>query len=419
MNRREFLQSAALASCSMMFPEIANSASAWALESHALPKKGSKLVVVFLRGAVDGLSVVAPTADPRYFALRPKIAIPRPGAENGGIDLDGHFALHPALAPIMPLWKSKKLAFVLNSGSPDPSRSHFDAQDYMESGVPGDRGVSTGWLNRLLAQLPNNQSPVRAINIGATTPRILSGPVSVATYAPSAKRRVQPMDREEISSAFASMYQGRNDALGKAFEQGMAARGEFNQAFEKQAINEMNAADGGALPANKFSGFGRQLGRLMKEEPKVQVAFLALGGFDTHVNQGSSQGQLANQLSTVGKGLSELVAALDSSFENTLIMVVSEFGRTVKENGNGGTDHGHGNFIWLMGKGVQGGKLYGNWDGLAQKSLYEGRDLPVFTDFRNILASGIGNHMSLSTKQLDIVFPGYKSKDKTISGIFA
>ncbi len=417
MDRREFLKNAAFASCSLLLPQI--NMEAWALESKSPAKNGSKLVVVFLRGAVDGLSVVAPTADPLYYSLRPKIAIPKPGAENGGLELDGDFALHPSLAPILPLWKKKKLAFVLNSGSPDPSRSHFDAQDYMESGVPGNKGASGGWLNRLLAQLPNNQSPVRAINIGATTPRILSGPVSVATYAPSAKRRMQPMDRPGVSSSFAQMYAGRSDALGKAFEQGMAARDEFNQAFEKSAQQEMVAADGGALPANKFSGFGRQLGRLMKEEPKVQVAFLALGGFDTHVNQGSSKGQLANQLSTVGKGLSELVAALDTSFENTLIMVVSEFGRTVKENGNGGTDHGHGNFIWLLGNGVNGGKLYGNWDGLAQKTLYEGRDLPVFTDFRNVLAGGIGNHMGLSAKQLDLVFPGFKAKDRTVSGIFA
>ncbi|MBP7863018.1 DUF1501 domain-containing protein [bacterium] len=415
MNRREFLKSAALASCSLMAPGM----EAWALESKSAMKSGSKLVVVFLRGAIDGLSVLPPIADSRYYSLRPRIAIPGSQSENGALYLDGHFGMHPALAPIMPLWKSKKLAFVLNAGSPNPTRSHFDAQDYMESGVPGSKSVSTGWLNRLLSQLPTNDSPVRAINIGATTPRILSGPVAVATYAPTAKRRMAPLDQPQVSAAFSDMYSGRNDILGKTFEQGMAARGEFNQAFENSAMQEMVAADGGALPANKFNGFGRQLGRLMKEEPKVQVAFLALGGFDTHVNQGASQGQLSNQLSTVAKGLSELTAALDTAFNNTMIVVVSEFGRTVKENGNGGTDHGHGNLIWLMGNRVNGGKLYGNWSGLDQNSLFEGRDLPVMTDFRNVLASGIGNHMGLAAKQKEIVFPGYQPNDKTVTGIFA
>lgn len=415
MDRREFLKSAAFATCSLMVPGM----EAWALESKTVSKNTGKLVVVFLRGAIDGLSVVPPVGDSRYYSLRPRIAIPKSQNENGALYLDGHFGLHPALASIMPLWKEKKLSFVLNSGSPNPTRSHFDAQDYMESGVPGSKSISTGWLNRLLAQLPSNDSPVRAINIGSTTPRILAGPVAVATYAPTAKRRIAPLDQPGISAAFSEMYSGRNDVIGKNFEQGMAARGEFNEAFQKAAMQEMTAADGGALPANKFSGFGRQLGRLMKEEPKVQVAFLALGGFDTHVNQGSSQGQLANQLNTVGRGLSELITALDTAFKNTMIVVISEFGRTVKENGNGGTDHGHGNLIWLMGNRVNGGKLYGNWSGLEQNALFEGRDLPVMTDFRNVLASGIGNHMGLSSKQREIVFPGYQPGDKTINGIFS
>lgn len=375
--------------------------SAWAKTS--LTPTDSKLVVIFLRGAADGLSLVVPHSDPRYYSLRPKIAIPKPGQQNGALALNSDFALHPSLAPLIPLWQNKTLSFVVNSGSPDPTRSHFDAQDYMESGIPGNKVVSTGWMNRLLSQLPNNSSPVRAINVGSTTPRILEGPVAVATYAPSTQKRKMPMDNVAVARAFESIYGDRQDELGKAFHEGMEAKATISARLD----SEMTAADQGAVQANKFAGFGKQLGKLIHEEPKVQVAFVDLGGFDTHVNQGSSQGQLANHLNVLGSGLSELAGALGPSYNKTTIVVMSEFGRTVKENGNGGTDHGHGNVMWLMGGRVRGGMIHGHFDGLADRALYEGRDMPVHTDFREVLASVVGEHMQLSSQQMAQVFPNF------------
>lgn len=417
MKRREFLQAMALGSCSYLFP----GPEAWAVESRGKNPGTQKLVVVFLRGAADGLSILAPYSDPRYYELRPKIALQKPGAEGASLKLDSDFAMHPSLAPLFPYWQNKSLAFVLNSGSPDPTRSHFDAQDFMETGMPGNKKADSGWLNRLLSQLPDNKSPVRAINVGATTPRILAGPVAAATYAPSQRgKRLNALDRPEIAAAFEDMYAGRKDDLEKAFHEGMEARATIKAKLESPGMqDEMTAANQGALPANKFGGFGKQLGKLMHEEPKVQVGFVALGGFDTHVNQGNEKGQLANHLTVLGRGLAELAQGLGPSFDKTLILVMSEFGRTVKENGNGGTDHGHGNAIWLLGGRVAGGKLYGSWNGVAQNELYEGRDLPVHTDFRSVLAFTLAEHMQLSSTQLASVFPNFQAtSDKSMAQLF-
>lgn len=411
MNRRDFLKAAGLATASLLIPRV----SVWAKTGS--PEAGTaqtnKLVVVFLRGAIDGLSVVIPYSDSTYYKVRNNIAVAPPGNEFGALDLDGHFGLHPALAPLLPLWKNKSLSFVLNTGSPDPTRSHFDAQDYMESGCPGWKSTSTGWLNRLLAQLPDNHSPVRALNIGSTTPRILQGPIASATFKAELKRRRSPIDNEVIAASFERMYEGRGDSLERAFQDGMEARTTIN---EKLSSEQMQA-NGGAIQAARFGAFGRQLGKLMSEEPKVQVAFVDLGGFDTHVNQGNGKGQLANHLQVLGHGLSDLAGALGDTYQRTTILVMSEFGRTVKENGNNGTDHGHGNFIWALGGAVQGGKLMGHWDGIADRSLYEGRDLPVRTDFRSVVSSVIGEHLQLSSRQLQSVFPDFQSNSDMMSGL--
>ena len=414
MNRREFLKSAGLASLSCFFPEF----QAWAAGSAANKTDGNRLVVVFLRGALDGLSAIVPYSDPAYYSLRPKIALQKPGSTGGILQLDSDFGLHPSLAPLMPLWQKKSLSFVLNAGSPDPTRSHFDAQDYMESGIPGNKVVNTGWMDRLLAQLPDNKSPIRAINIGATTPRIFAGPIAPATYAPSLNRKTKPIDKPEIADQFTQMYQGRNDELERAYFDGMEAHATINSALNEGSEQEMQAANQGAVAATKFGGFGRQLGKLMREQPDVQVAFVALGGFDTHVNQGTDKGQLANHLNVLGNGLSQLSESLGPAFDKTMVMVISEFGRTVKENGNGGTDHGHGNAIWLMGGKVNGGKMYGRWNGIAQRELYEGRDLPVTTDFRTVIGSIIGEHLHLSQAQLETIFPTFhKLADKSLSNL--
>lgn len=411
MNRREFIRSAGLLSLSVLIPQ----ASGWAWAAPEVADSGSsRLVVIFLRGAADGLNIVVPYSDPSYYSLRPTIAIPKPGAELGALDLDGTFGLHPSLAPILPLWKSKSLAFVTCSGSPDPTRSHFDAQDYMESGVPGNKITATGWLNRLLAQMPDNKSPVRAINVGNTMPRILQGPISVASYEAKPSGRISALDRPGVLSSFAQMYEGRNDDLGKNFAEAVSARKVLNSRLQ----DEMIAADQGAPLAKNFRGFGQQLGRLFHQVPSTRVAFIALGGFDTHVNQGASKGALANNLATLGTGLAEFVTGLGPAYERTIIAVVSEFGRTVKENGNSGTDHGHGNVLWLLGGPVAGGKIYGKWDGLAGRALFEGRDLPVTTDFRSVMSAIIEEHMTIDKKGMTCIFPDFVNSDKSVLHIF-
>lgn len=376
----------------------------WALPTFAASNaaEGKRLVVVFMRGAVDGLSVVVPYADADYRAARDSIALAGPGADGGVLDLDGYFGLHPALQDVMPLWSAGQLAFVHAAGSPDATRSHFDAQDYMESGTPGVKATPDGWLNRLLSDLPGGRSPTQGLSVGDSVPRIFSGPVAVANM-PYGKAAGRPMavDRPRLGEAFDKLYAG-DDALGRAYREGRKAHAEILSSMDDA---EMQVANNGAPDAKGFADDARRLGALMRRDSRIQVAFLAVGGWDTHVNQGSAKGQLANHLQGLGSGLSALATSLGSEWDNTIVVVMSEFGRTVHENGNGGTDHGHGNVMWVLGGGVRGGKVYGNWPGLNQSALYEGRDLAVTTDFRQVLSAVMAPHFSLRDRELAALFP--------------
>ena len=399
MDRREFLKSSAIVSLSFMFPGLAG----WAYSPKGGGADNKKLIVIFLRGAADGLNMLVPYSDSLYYSSRPTIAVGQPGRREGCIDLDGTFGLHPVLSPLKKHWSNKSLAFIQNSGSPDPTRSHFDAQDYMESGRPGVKVVSSGWLNRMLETLPDTQSPIRAINVGKTLPRILQGPVTIATYEPKRGKRRSIIDVPVIASAFSKLYEGRDDALGQAYREGIEAHTTLKEKLEK----EMVMANKGAPLTRNFRGFGRQLGSLFGKDPSTQIAFIALGGWDTHVNQGAGKGQLANHLKVLGEGLDDLVNGLGKQYKDTVIVVMSEFGRTVKENGNGGTDHGHGNLMMVLGGGVNGGRVHGQYRGLNKSHLFEGRDMPVVTDFRDVIGTIAHNHLGLSSKALDSVFPDY------------
>jgi len=411
MNRREFLKFAGATTLGFWSCDL----QAWAYGLGGDNPNASKFIVIMLRGAVDGLSVVIPYGDSRYYSVRNSIAIPKPGEDLSALDLDGYFGLHPSLAPLLPLWKNRSLAFVHSAGSPDPTRSHFDAQDYMESGTPGVKSTGSGWMNRLLQQLPNNNSPIRAINVGETLPRIFQGPANVASYQPVQRAgQRKPIDNQMIAQCYQAMYEGRNDALGKAFAEGMNA----HDTISKELDGEMMAANAGAPDAGNFKGFGTQLGKLIAKDPSVQVGFIAIGGWDTHVNQGNGKGQLANKLTALGNGLSQLIAALNEQYKNTVIIVMSEFGRTVKENGNQGTDHGHGNMMMVMGGRVNGGKIYSKWAGLEQNHLYEGRDLAVTTDFRQVLSTVAGEHMKVANPALASVFPDFQVASQ-LKGILA
>jgi X-X-X-Leu-X-X-Gly heptad repeat protein len=415
MNRRDFLK-AALLSSALLLPGT----SGWAFKNSAPQGAQKKLIVIFLRGGIDGLNVVVPYGDPNYYSLRPTIAVQPPGKENGVLDLNGYFGLNPGMQALMPFWMNKTLAFVHASGSPDPSRSHFDAQDYMESGIPGQKLVSSGWLNRLVSELPSDQSPVQAISIGPILPRIFSGPATVATVERVNAPSRTALDNPAIGGFFTSMYAARGGLLAKTFDEGMQAHKTINDSLSQPTPvdtviykdpadkQEQMAANRGAPQPKNYSNFGKQLSNLFLKDDTVQVAFLDFGGWDTHIREGNGKGQLADKLSTLATGLADLASGLGDLYNNTAIVVMSEFGRTAKENGNGGTDHGHGNAIWLMGGGISGGQVFGRWSGLGPNDLHEQRDLPINSDFRAVLSRSLGDHMQLSQAALGRIFPDFR-----------
>jgi uncharacterized protein (DUF1501 family) len=399
MHRRQFLQQSGLAAGTAL---SAIASHTWMVRA-ATPQR-KRLIVVFLRGAVDGLNIVVPYREVAYYSARPKIAIPNPGQPNGALKLDDTFGLHPALNTIFPLWQQGSLAFVHACGSPDETRSHFDAQDYMESGTPGSKKTADGWMNRLLATL-SGRNIIQAINVGATTPRILTGPMAIASLnAGRNAARPLPLDNTRVSAAFDQLYSDQ-DALSQAYQEGKHAR----QELLKDLNAEMTMANNGAPLPFGFATDTQRLARIMRQDSRVQLAFLALGGWDTHVNQGSSQGQLARNLEALGKGLSTLQQELGPVYAETTIVVMSEFGRTVAENGNGGTDHGHGNVMWVMGGNVKGGKVYGQFPGLQVNQLHQGRDLAITTDFRTVIGSLLTQHLQLTSVQMAKIFPKYQA----------
>ena len=402
MKRRKLLQSIALATGGLVLPVSCRS---WVASGNNQDKNPPRLVVVLLRGAVDGLSIVVPHQEPEYYIQRPNISVARPGEKKGAMDLDGFFGLHPGLKDLMPSWQQKNLAFICNSGSPDETRSHFDAQNYLENGTPGVKKTPDGWLNRLLGQL-HQDNPTQALNVGNVTPRIMQGKMSVASLRPGKYTLANiPLDRDVIGTAFDGLY-GGDSKLDRVYQEGRKAR----EIIIKELTQEMMSASGKALSPSQFVDDAAEVAKLIAGNTQTQLAFMDIGGWDTHIQQ---PGMLDSALPDVGKGLATLVKNLGDAYNNTAIVVLSEFGRTVKENGNNGTDHGHGNFIWLLGGAIKGGKVYGNWTGLETANLYQKRDLPVTTDFRDAIASILKNHLQLNSQQIASVFPDYPlSADK-------
>lgn len=399
MDRRRFLSLSALASGSLLLPF---GRSGWAAETTTPVASNKRLVVILLRGAVDGLNIVVPYADPAYYAARPTIAIAKPtGDDQGALPLDRYFGLHPALGGLMPIWQQGDLAFIHACGSPDPTRSHFDAQLFMENGTPGQARTGDGWMNRLLATLPGPHQPSQALAFSTTMPHILAGPLSVANLPPGgAANRALVIDQPNVSAAFDRLY-ANQDRVSNAYRDGQLARKELLADMHE----ETSQADAGAPSPKGFAADAARLALMMRQDPRINLAFIDLGGWDTHVREGNVKGQLADHLRQLGDGLVALHNGLGAASQDTLVLVMSEFGRTFKENGDGGTDHGHGNVMWAMGGGIRGGKVYSVWPGLDAAHLHEGRDLAVTTDFRNVIATLVERHMRLNDKQMAAIFP--------------
>src|ERR1700684_846516 len=405
--RRVFLRNSRLAvGGTAAVPSFLTSAAFGAIDAGARHKR---LVVIFQRGAADGLNIVVPHAEPQYYAMRPSINIPR----NAVLDLDGFFGLHPSLSPLHPLWKQRRVAIVHAAGSPGPTRSHFDAQDFMESGTPGLKATEDGWLNRALHSLPRpslstpDQSAFRAIALGPSMPRILSGSepaVAINNLNDFSIGGKNPKG-SPVANAVEAMYDHSSDTV---------LHGTGAETFD--AVKMMKAADpgkytpapGADYPKGRFGDSLRQLAQLIKANLGVQVAFADIGGWDHHVNEGATEGQLANVLGEFSQSLAAFWTDLGDLGEDTVVVTMSEFGRTARENGNRGTDQGHANVMFVLGGPVKGGRVYGRWPGLDQSQLYEGRDLALTTDFRQVLGEAVARH--LGNKNLNEVFPGYDNQ---------
>ncbi len=403
ISRRIFVRAGAIGLVSFGLDPLFLSRAAYASRPAFQPSSRKTLVCLFQRGAVDGLSMIVPHGDEQYYRERPRIAIPR----SAVVDLDGYFGLHPRLAPLKPFWDAGSLAVVPAVGSPDGTRSHFDGQDYMESGTPGVKSTTDGWANRYCQNArEHTDTPFRAVAFGPQLPRIMAGTApalaidDLRTFGVGGRAG----NGDRLSRAFEALYEGSATGL-------LASSAE--ESFEairmlKSANPQAQSAEHGAVyPRGRLGGSLQQIAQLIKAGLGMEIAFADMGGWDTHVNQGNDQGQLALRLTDLGQALSAFAIDLGERMRDVCVLTMSEFGRTIRENGTGGTDHGHGTAMLVLGGTVAGKQVAGRWPGLAAEARYEGRDVAVTTDFRDLFGEILTRH--LGARDLSAVFPGYST----------
>jgi len=404
MTRRVFLKNGSLAMVSLGFAPAFVARSAQAAEA-----RKKILVAIFQRGAVDGLNMVVPFGERAYYASRPSIAIPKPNVRDGAIDLDGFFGLHPRMTPLADLFSRGELAIVHATGSHDDTRSHFDAQDYMESGTPGVKSTRDGWLNRYLhAREHEAASPFRAVALAPQLPRSLQGSepaLAIGQLAQFGVRAGQATDM--MATSFEEQYSQAADSLLRP-----TGRDAFDAVSMLKTSKLANATpdNGAEYPRSGFGEALRQVAQLVKADLGLEVAFTELGQWDHHANEGAATGQIATRLDDFALGLAAFNKDLGDRMADVVLVTMSEFGRTLKENGARGTDHGHGNAMLILGGPVKGGKVYGKWPGLEENQLWQGRDLAITTDFRDVFAEVVTGH--LGAKDISGIFPGYSYKQK-------
>ena len=419
MDRRFFLKQSGIGLASFGFmiaaPEFLHQFANAQVQSGYDRKK--VLVTIFQRGAVDGLNMVVPHGDSEYYSLRRSIAVPQPGSDRGAIDLDGHFGLHPVMKPLETFWKNKNLAIVTAAGSPDNTRSHFDAQDYMESGTPGNKGTRDGWLNRVLQSTAGkDNSPFRAVSMTQALPRSLYGRAPSVAMTNLADFSIRAgVYSQNMKGGFEGVYQqNAKDTLGETGKETFEAVNYLKQANPAQYKPE----NGAVYPPTQLGRSLQQIAQLIKAGVGLEVAFAESGGWDTHTNQGNAQNALVGQLPNLLRDFSAAIAAfgtdLGKRMDDVVLITMSEFGRTARENGSRGTDHGHGNSMLILGNPVKGGKVYGDFRGLRSDMLYEGRDLDVTTDFRDVFAEAAFRHFG--AKDLAKLFPNYSATQEKFRG---
>jgi uncharacterized protein (DUF1501 family) len=403
-SRRSFIKSAGLGFLALGLPPSFLVRAAGAQQS----SRGRVLVVVFQRGGMDGLNVVVPFKDRAYYALRPSIALAEPAAgEERAIDLDGYFALHPALAPLKNIYDKGHLAILHAAGSPDNTRSHFDAQDYMEIGTPGVKSTPDGWLNRYLNEKRLSDSPFRGVAVGAQTPRMLAGAAPSLSLSSIEEFRLR---NQTMAATLQKLYTNSTDPL---FRQG--GNSLFDALARLRTIESKIPPSTASYPVGKFAVGLKQIARLIRADVGLEIAFTEIEGWDTHVAEGGATGILANRLKEFGAGLAAFYQDLGDRLDDVVVVTMSEFGRTARENGNRGTDHGHANVMFVLGGRVRGGKVYGRWPGLAPEVLYEGRDLDLTTDYRTVCSEVFARH--LGQKEVGRIFPGFRPA--TFTGLLA
>jgi uncharacterized protein (DUF1501 family) len=399
--RRVFIKSGAAAMLSLGFaPEF--------LTRTAAAAAGRKLLIaIFQRGAVDGLNMIVPHGEADYYRLRPTIAVARPGTADGALDLDGFFGLHPRMAPLLPHWTNGSLAIVHACGSPDRTRSHFDAQDYMETATPGVKSTRDGWLNRCL-QAGGAADPLRGVAVARQMPRSLQGRAPALAFASAGAFDV----RGDMASAraFETAYAGAADPLleagGRDAFEAMRTLREAERAT-RGGGSAYRPANGATYPRSAFGQALQEIARIAKAGVGLEIAFAESTNWDHHVNEGGAQGQLAQRLDDLASGIAALAADLGDHMADTVILTMSEFGRAAAENGNRGTDHGHGNAMMLLGGPVNGRRIHGRWPGLGDAQRFEARDLAVTTDFRDVFGDVATRHLGLPAAALARVFPGH------------
>lgn len=418
MDRRYFLKSGAVALASFGMMSLAPKFLHQFADAQTLTGKNGKkkiLITIFQRGAVDGLNMVVPYGESEYYDLRRSIAVAKPGKQDGAINLDGFFGLHPSLKPFESFWKNKQLAIVHSVGSPDNTRSHFDAQDYMEAGTPGIKSTRDGFLNRVLQTTGSEKdSPFRAVAMSQQTPRIMIGraPTIAMTNLSDFAIRAGAYTNS-VQGGFEGIWQeNAKDGLGDTGKETFEA-----VKFLKQANpSQYKAENGAAYPNSPFGGSLRQIAQLIKAGVGLEVAFTDTPGlnWDTHANEGNGRGQLANLLRDFGSSITAFATDLGKRMDDVVILTMSEFGRTARQNGSNGTDHGHGNVMFALGNSVKGGKVYGDWKGLKSGQLFQERDLDVTTDFRDVLGEAASKH--LGSRDLKKLFPGYSATEANFKG---
>jgi uncharacterized protein (DUF1501 family) len=361
--------------------------------ARAADGRDPRLIVVILRGALDGLATVAPTGDPDYAGLHGSIALASDGP-HAALMLDSFFALHPAMPEFARMYREKHAAVVHAVATSYRDRSHFDGQDVLESGFAGPGRVQSGWLNRALEALPKGERVMSGLAVGPTTPLVLRGAAPTVGWSPVAL----PQAADDTAMRLVELYNHRDPALASALTQGLQ--------LDKTAQGDDMKPRPGTNGAGAMRLVARGAAKLMSADDGPRIAALAFDGWDTHANEGGPVGRLAQLLSGLDGALAEFESGLGERWRDTVIVVATEFGRTARINGTDGTDHGTGTIALLAGGAVKGGRVISDWPGLKPASLYEGRDLAPTTDLRAVIKGVLHDHLGLAERVLaETVFP--------------